>query len=158
MVILGLTTSHICFRTPKICTILLFLDAIASLRPVMFTDWVTHFCQITNVLLIYVHFKSFTKGKKRKNCALLTNRGWGGGQNKRKKANLYFGKLFFQWACRIILGPPKHVLHLVPSPNAIAKAFNVMYWSQCPADFRLFWANETDITEANIKIFGWDQV
>ena len=25
--------------------------------------------------------------------------------------------------CRIILGPPKHVLHLVPSPDKIAKAF-----------------------------------
>ena len=25
-----------------------------------------------------------------------------------------------------ILGPPKHVLHLVPSPDAITKAFNVM--------------------------------
>ena len=25
-----------------------------------------------------------------------------------------------------ILGHPKHVLHFVPSPNAIAKAFNVM--------------------------------
>ena len=50
----------------------------------------------------------------------------GGGQKKEKRANLYFGKVFFQWACRIILGPPKHVLHLVPSPKAIAKAFNVM--------------------------------
>ena len=30
-----------------------------------------------------------------------------------KKLNLYFGKVFFQLACRIILGPPKHVLHLV---------------------------------------------
>ena len=41
--------------------------------------------------------------------------------------------------------------------NAIAKAFNVM---QCIgpsapmiSDFGLLWANETDITEANIKIF-----
>ena len=59
---------------------------------------------------------------------------------------------------RTILGHPK-LLHLVLSPNAIAKAFNVM----CPADidisdFGLIWANETDITEAKIKIFGWDQV
>ena len=30
-----------------------------------------------------------------------------------KMPNLYFGKVFFQLACRIILGPPKHVLHLV---------------------------------------------
>ena len=34
--------------------------------------------------------------KIRKNCALLTNQG--GGKKKRKKANLYFGKVFFQWA------------------------------------------------------------
>ena len=41
----------------------------------------------------------------------------------------YIWNLFWksiQWACRIILGPPKHVLRLVPSPDAIAKAFNVM--------------------------------
>ena len=35
-------------------------------------------------------------------------------------------KKFFQGPHRTILGHPKHVLHLVPSPNAIAKAFNVM--------------------------------
>ena len=32
----------------------------------------------------------------------------------------------FQGPHRTILGHPKHVLHLVLSPNAIAKAFNVM--------------------------------
>ena len=30
-----------------------------------------------------------------------------------KKTYCFFGRVFFQWACRIILGPPKHVLHLV---------------------------------------------
>ena len=45
----------------------------------------------------------------------------GGVSEGSKKTNLYFGK-----ACRIILGPKKHVLHLVPSPDAVAKAFNVM--------------------------------
>ena len=44
---------------------------------------------------------------------------WGG---VRKEANLYFGKIFFQWACRIILGPPKHVLHLVWSAYIISTA------------------------------------
>ena len=39
---------------------------------------------------------------------------------------------------RIILGHPKHVLYLVPSPNVIAKALNVMFKSQCSADIR-FW-------------------
>ena len=42
------------------------------------------------------------------------------------------------------------------------KAFNVMYCigpsAPLISDFGLFWANETDITEANIKIFRWDQV
>ena len=58
--------------------------------------------------------------------------------------------------------PAKLKLNAKTSPNALAKAFNVM---QCIgpsapliSDFGLFWANETDITEANIKIFGWDQV
>ena len=31
--------------------------------------------------------------------------------------NLYFGKVFFQLACRIILGPPKHVLHFCQTPE-----------------------------------------
>ena len=30
-----------------------------------------------------------------------------------KKPYCFFEKVFFQRACRIILGPPKHVLHLV---------------------------------------------
>ena len=39
--------------------------------------------------------------------------GGGGVSDGSKMPNLYFGKVFFQLACRIILGPPKHVLHLV---------------------------------------------
>ena len=34
----------------------------------------------------------------------------------------HFGKVFFQLACRIILGPPKHVLHLVWSAYIISTA------------------------------------
>ena len=37
----------------------------------------------------------------------------GGVSDGSKMPNCYFGKVFFQLACRIILGPPKHVLHLV---------------------------------------------
>ena len=37
----------------------------------------------------------------------------GGISDGSKMPNFYFGKVFFQLACRIILGPPKHVLHLV---------------------------------------------
>ena len=39
-----------------------------------------------------------------------------------KMPNFYFGKVFFQLACRIILGPPKHVLHLVWSVLGISTA------------------------------------
>ena len=39
--------------------------------------------------------------------------GGGGVSDGSKMPNFYFGKVFFQLACRIILGPPKHVLHLV---------------------------------------------
>ena len=39
---------------------------------------------------------------------------------------LFFKKKVFQGPHRTILGHPKHVLHLIPSPNAIAKALNVM--------------------------------
>ena len=73
----------------------------------------------------WVHFKDpsqnpksncDTKGrvrkKNRKKCGLLPN--WGGRVSEGSKMpNFYFGKVFFQLACRIILGPPKHVLHLV---------------------------------------------
>ena len=48
----------------------------------------------------------------RKKFSDLLNRE-GGVSKGTKKLNLYFGKVFFQLACRIILGPPKHVLHLV---------------------------------------------
>ena len=51
--------------------------------------------------------------KNRKKCGPLPNRGGGRVSEGSKMPNLYFGKVFFQVACRIILGPPKHVLHLV---------------------------------------------
>ena len=43
-----------------------------------------------------------------------------------KKTYCFFGRVFFQWACRIILGPPKHVLHLVWISTAIRTA--LMLW------------------------------
>ena len=57
------------------------------------------------------------------------------------QTKLQFNQKAFQGLYMTILEHPKHVLHLVPYPNDIAKAFNVMYvmyWSQCPADIR-FW-------------------
>ena len=46
----------------------------------------------------------------------------GGVSEGNKKPNPFFGKVFFQWACRIILGPPKHVLHLVCSAYVLSTA------------------------------------
>ena len=48
--------------------------------------------------------------------------GGGGSARGVKKPYCFFEKQFFQRACRIILGPPKHVLHLVWSPFVIYTA------------------------------------
>ena len=47
--------------------------------------------------------------------------GWGSARVV-KKPYCFFEKVFFQRACRIILGPPKHVLHLVWSAFVIYTA------------------------------------
>ena len=47
---------------------------------------------------------------------------------KWKNNTAFFGKVFFQWACRIVLGPPKHVLHLVWSVPDISTALKVAEW------------------------------
>ena len=62
-----------------------------------------------------------SKKKSREKYGLLPNPG-GGSPRVMKKPNCFFGKVFFQWACRIILGPPKHVLHLVWSAYIISTA------------------------------------
>ena len=46
----------------------------------------------------------------------------GGSAREVKKPYCFFEKVFFQRACRIILGPPKHVLHLVWSVLGISTA------------------------------------
>ena len=48
-----------------------------------------------------------------KNVVFCQTGGGGVVSDGSKMPNFYFGKVFFQLACRIILGPPKHVLHLV---------------------------------------------
>ena len=58
--------------------------------------------------------------KKRIFYGLLPNRG--GSARVVKKPYCFFEKVFFQRAYRIILGPPKHVLHLVWSPFVIYTA------------------------------------
>ena len=51
--------------------------------------------------------------EKRTKSRLFPNQGGVGVSEGSKMPNLYFGKGFFQLACRIILRPPKHVLHSV---------------------------------------------
>ena len=51
--------------------------------------------------------------------------GGGGSARLVKKPYCFFEKVFFQRACRIILGPPKHVLHLVWSPYVIYTAIRI---------------------------------
>ena len=60
--------------------------------------------------------------KNRKKYGLLPNRGAGGSARVVKKPNCFFEKSIFQRVSRIILGPPKHVLHLVWSAYFISTA------------------------------------
>ena len=53
------------------------------------------------------------KTKSGKSVVFCQTGGGGRVSEGSKMPNLYFGKVFFQLACRIILGPPKHLLHLV---------------------------------------------
>ena len=71
-----------------------------------------------------ISISSLGKGSEKKNrisYGLLPNRG-GGSAREVKKPYCFFEKVFFQRACRIILGPPKHVLHLVWSVLGISTA------------------------------------
>ena len=71
--------------------------------------------------------------KIRKKYGLLPNQGGGSPRvNKNQTSSLQM--CFFQWACRIIVGPPKHVLHLVWSAyvffTAIGTALKIALGSQ----------------------------
>ena len=65
----------------------------------------------------HISFANLPKGRVRKKnpekIGFFAKRGGGRVSDGSKMPNFYFGKVFFQLACRIILGPPKHVLHLV---------------------------------------------
>ena len=82
----------------------------------------------------------------------------GGVTEGNKKPNPFFGKVFFQWACRIILGPPKHVLHLVWSAyvlsTAIRTALKVARTAQILRDRRLSNYN-TVWSKFRSKFFFW---
>ncbi len=70
-------------------------------------------------------WKTYTKGRgQKKKCSksMVFYQTRGGVSEGNKKPNPFFGKVFFQWACRIILGPPKHVLQLVWSAYVLSTA------------------------------------
>ena len=62
------------------------------------------------------------KKKIGKKYGLLPNRGGGGVSEGDEKPNCFFEKSIFQRVSRIILGPSKHVLHLVWSVYFISTA------------------------------------
>jgi len=75
---------------------------------------------IQSYVLVYIR-----EGFRKKNPYFLwsfAKPGGGGSARVVKKPYCFFEKVFFQRACRIILVPPKHVLHLVWSPYVIYTA------------------------------------
>ena len=65
----------------------------------------------TILVLLANLIREGSKKKKRKKCGHLPNRGGGPEvyiNNQPPSAIM----CFFKWACKTILGPPKHVLHL----------------------------------------------
>ena len=76
-----------------------------------------------NIVRFCVFFsKGRVQKKNVKKYGLLPNRGGGGVSEGGKKPNCFFEKSIFQRVSRIILGPPKHVLHLVWSAYFISTA------------------------------------
>ena len=59
--------------------------------------------------------------------------GGGGSARVVKNHTAFLKKVFFQRACRIILVPPKHVLHLVWSPYVIYTAIRTALKVACKA-------------------------
>ena len=73
----------------------------------------------------YYRTPSLREGFKKKigkKYGLLPNRGGGGVSEGDEKPNCFFEKSIFQRVSRIILGPSKHVLHLVWSAYFISTA------------------------------------
>ena len=97
--------------------------------------WSEHIVVATNSALrrkpLYIRegFKFFFWKK----YGLLPNRGAGGSARVVKKQNCFFEKSIFQRVSRIILGPPKHVLHLVLID--ISTAINIALKLACLGKF-----------------------
>ena len=77
----------------------------------------------------------FREGCRKKTYFLwsFANPGEGGVSEGSEKTILLFEKVFFQRACRIILVPPKHVLHLVWSLYVIYTAIRTALKVACKA-------------------------
>ena len=65
-------------------------------------------------------------------------------------------KVFFQRACRIILVPPKHVLHLVWSPYVIYTAIRTALKEAWEA--RILGKKRSESKNKKTRILEWDQV
>ena len=77
-----------------------------------------------SLTLVYkvLAFQERFQKKNWKKYGLLPNRGGGGVSEGDEKPNCFFEKSIFQRVSRIILGPSKHVLHLVWSAYFISTA------------------------------------
>ena len=98
------------------------------------------------------------KGSEEKNSYFLwsfAKPGGGGSARVVKKPYCCFEKVFFQRACRIILGPPKHVLHLVWSPYVIYTAIRTALKEAWEA--RILGKKGQNPRTKNI-FFEWDQM
>ena len=80
--------------------------------------------------------KRLGKGSEKKPVFFMVfcqTRGRGVSEGSKKTILLFWKIIFFQRACRIILGPQKHVLHLVWSPYVIYTAIRTALKVACKA-------------------------
>ena len=122
---LGSFPHQICFISPQKLLHLPnnMLHKIISYHIISPTDCFNFYKKnLTSPTLFCVTIGKVSQKKMRKSL-VIHQTGWGG----HPEPNFIFEeKKFLQGPHRTILGHHKHVLHLVPSPNAIAKAFYVM--------------------------------
>ena len=87
------------------------------------------------------------KGGKKIGKSLVFDQTGGGSPRLHQKPNPKFDNVFINWGCRTILGPQKHVLHLVWSAYVYSKTIKIalkaellrfFLYSRC---FPLTWAN-----------------
>ena len=95
-----------------------------------------HYAAIESIIGIWKKSLKVGEGCRKKKPYFLwsfAKPGGGGSARVVKKPYCFFEKVFFQRACRIILVPPKHVLHLVWSPYVIYTAIRTALKVACKA-------------------------